>query len=210
MPRVFFRVKDMHLFVSRRIILLFVIMGLVAIYAAMNKHLLWALPVAMLVVLMMLFFRSPMRRVPPEPLGIVAPVDAQVLAIDPITEGDLQGGWQIQLGARLTGPYVVRSPMEGKICDLIWKDTSSDGATRMVIVSDEKDRVDLLSAPRFTFLHGHCSVHPGERVGQGGVCGFVPFGGRFAVFLPQSSRILVQPGDDVRAGSDLLAKLVRS
>lgn len=184
----------------------------VGIYAALNHHPLFYLPTALLLLWVLLFFRVPSRRIPAEPLGIVVPVDALVEAVTTIESGELQGGWQIDLVSHSRGPFVVRSPMEGKICDLQWSSgrNGESMGTRMTIESDEGDRIQMKISPRHHRLHGHCSVHPGERVGQGGVCGFVPFGGRFAVFLPEASRLVVQAGDKVRAGSDLLAKLIRS
>lgn len=202
----------MNLFLSRKYIVIVLLLAAAGIYAGLNIHPILFAPIAFLLLWVLIFFRSPMRRIPAEPLGIVVPVDAVVEDIQRIASGELQGGWQINLISNSGGPYVVRSPMEGKVCDLLWSDGRATEAmgTRMIIESDEGDRIQMQISPRHHRLHGHCSVHPGERVGQGGVCGFVPFGGRFAVFLPEASRILVKNGDQVRAGSDLLAKLIRS
>jgi len=201
----------MHLFLSRRVVLLLLLLVALVGYSAIHLHELLVLPVLLLALGVAYFFRSPSRRVPAEPLGVIAPVDAVVTAVERITEGELVGGWQVTLHSRAGGPYVVRSPMEGKVCDLLWSGGRGRGpqGTRMVIESDERDRIQMSIVPRFPRLHGHCSIHPGERVGQGGVCGFVPFGGRFAVFLPEACRVLVNQGERVRAGSDVLAKLIR-
>ncbi len=202
----------MSLFITRKIWLVLLLLLAADLYAAYNHHAVFYVPAFLLLGFMLFFFRSPNRQVPGEPLGVIVPVDARVASIERIDSGQLAGGWRIDLISNSGGPFVVRSPMEGKICDLIWEQTPADeaSATRMVIESDEGDRLQMQINPRHPRLHGHCKVHPGERIGQGSICGFVPFGGRFAVFLPESSRVLVQPGNQVRAGSDLLAKLVRS
>jgi phosphatidylserine decarboxylase len=53
-----------------------------------------------------------------------------------------------------------------------------------------------------------CYIRIGERVGQGQRCGFIHLGGQVDLYLPQSSRTLVAPGDWVRSGSDVIAKLI--
>jgi phosphatidylserine decarboxylase len=54
----------------------------------------------------------------------------------------------------------------------------------------------------------HCYVRVGERVGQGQRCGHVPMGGVVEVYLPPNSRVLVTPGSQLKAGSDVIATLV--
>jgi len=52
------------------------------------------------------------------------------------------------------------------------------------------------------------ALQPGERVGQGQRCGFTYLPVLSQLYLPIASRVLVHPGQRVRAGEAVLAEFV--
>jgi len=52
-----------------------------------------------------------------------------------------------------------------------------------------------------------CYINVGDRVEQGAEFGFIRFGSRLDVFVPESAMLLVKPGDKTIAGKTILAKL---
>jgi phosphatidylserine decarboxylase len=108
------------------------------------------------------------------------------------------------------GIYTTRSPIEGKVLEPP-NNPKVEGAPHGVwLQADELDDIVLVmnrgplrNAPR-------CYVRFGERVGQGQRCGFIHLGGQIDLYLPTTARTMVTPGDWVRSGSDVIAKLVHS
>ena len=55
-----------------------------------------------------------------------------------------------------------------------------------------------------------CRLTPGDEVATGQRFGLMKFGSRMDVFLPHESAPLVAPGDRVRGGETVIARLVRA
>ncbi len=167
----------------------------------------WALPLWLAAGILAYLFRDPDRSIPPAPLGVVSPVDGKVIAVrqghDPYLQRE---ALVVDLHMNRTGVYSARSPVEGKIME-IWV-VRGEGRSALWVRTDEDDDVVLAIRVRGHPLRPRCYVHIGERIGQGQRCGIVGFGGEISVFLPANSRLLVSAGNRLRAGSDLLARLV--
>ena len=74
----------------------------------------WAVFFVALLALLFLVFRDPQRVVPAEPLGIVSPVDGEVLSVEVTDKGVLQGEARvIRIRIDALGTYTARSPLDG-------------------------------------------------------------------------------------------------
>ena len=172
----------------------------------------FAAPLWALAGLLLFLFRDPPRSVPASPLGVVSPVNGRVQSIDTLQSPYLEkpAVW-IVIQMSPLDVFSVRSPMEGKVIEQ-WngKGGVSRGGPRYAqwIQSDEADDVVQVIIPGITFIRPRCYVHSGERIGQGQRCGFVHFGGRLEVWVPEGSRIDVEVGARLQAGSDIIATLV--
>lgn len=182
------------------------LVGAVAATVGFELGWLWSLPLWTLVAGLAFLFRDPARRVPASPLAVVSPVDGRVSAIetvkDPYLDRDAQ---RISIRMHSYGVFSTRAPVEGKILEPrnsepgrprgVWLRT--DGGDDLVVVMN---RGPLRNAPR-------CYVRFGERVGQGQRCGFVTLGSDLEIYLPVGSRVKIHAGDQVRAGTDVIAQL---
>ena len=166
------------------------------------------IPLALLFYLYLLF-RDPERPVPAAPLGVVSPVDGNIVAVG-LTDSSVLGGEAQKITIRVDsfGTYTARCPIEGKVLDL-----NSDAGRAPVssgglwVRTDEDDDVVLqFSGHRFG-LAPQAFMRYGERVGQGQRCAFLRLTRIAEVQLPLNARILVEAGQRVAAGSDLLARL---
>ncbi|NOZ54502.1 MAG: hypothetical protein GXP08_15450 [Gammaproteobacteria bacterium] len=179
-----------------------------------------AIPTGVVVLVLLFLFRDPRRDIPATPLGIVAPMDSTVVAIEKIMDPYLEADTlRIQLRGRAWGVFTVRSPMEGKVnkqwFNAVMNDIKpsvpvSDEYFAQWVQSDEGDNVILALAPRFYKKMPLCSVHSGERIGQGQRCGFIPFGANSTVYIPANSHVEVRVGDELTGGSSIIALLVRA
>ncbi len=171
----------------------------------------WSIPLWLLCLGLVFLFRDPNRDVSSIPLAIVSPADGVISQVDVIADPYLdRTAAHIVIDMNHWGVFSTRSPVEGKVIDI--KDCPYDGATRrphgVWIKTDENDdlvvtmyRGPMNSVPR-------CSVGIGDKVGQGQRCGYIRFGGRVEMFLPENSRLAVESGSRLKAGSTVVATLV--
>jgi phosphatidylserine decarboxylase len=190
----------------------FLVAAAVGVYFALQSSGFYAaIAPALLLVYFFLVFRDPRRDVPAVPLGVVSPVDGTVVEIG-LTDQSILDGEAHKIVIRITslGTYTARCPVEGKIMDFRGEQPRNQAqgyASGLWVRTDEDDDVVLQ-------FHGHrfglaprAFLGYGERVGQGQRCAYMRLT-RFAeVQLPINGRVLVEAGQRVAAGSDVLAKL---
>ena len=172
---------------------------------------LYALPALALFIYLYLIFRDPERPVPAVPLGVVSPVDGEILAIG-LTDNSVLGGEAQKIIIRVDafGTYTARCPVEGKIMDLSTdteKDRITVGTSGLWVRTDESDDVILQFRGHRFGLAPRAFLRFGERVGQGQRCAYLRLTRMAEIELPLAARLLVEAGQRVAAGSDVLAKL---
>lgn len=161
----------------------------------------------LLVLLVVFLYRDPLREVPSSPLGIISPVDGQVLEIETATDTRLERqAVVVTITMPRFGPYIVRSPIEGKVLEQ--SRNASANTYSQWIETDEKDEVVLEMEAGFLAGAPRYRVVAGERIGQGAHSAVLLFGRRIQLYLPSNSLIKVKKGDRVLAGEDILAMLV--
>lgn len=172
----------------------------------------YALSFGLLFVAFYLLFRDPPRSVPSAPLGVVSPVDGTISSVDTVDTGVLQGEAHcIRIEIDSFGTYTARAPVEGRIMDLhaLSDDRSVDYEKNALwLQTDEGDDIVLQFTGYRLGLPPRALVQYGERVGQGQRCVFLRLTRYAEVHLPISSTVLVEPGDTIVAGSDLIGRLL--
>lgn len=159
-------------------------------------------------VFMYLLFRDPLRDVPPVALGVVSPADGEVVAVTTTDKCVVQGeAHLIRIRINSLGTYTARSPIEGKVMDL---HSSVQGvgpdcpANALWVQTDEGESV-VLQFQGYRFgLAPRSFVRYGERVGQGDRCAYLRLAEFAEVYMPIDGKVLVEPGQRVVAGTDLI------
>jgi phosphatidylserine decarboxylase len=169
---------------------------------------------ALILGLSWLIFRDPRRQIPAIPLGVVSPVDGRVTAVDLVDRGVVQGeAHRIFINIDALGTYTARCPVEGVIKDLntLAADKVVDYRTNSLWVqTDEGDDVVLqFHGYRLGFAPA-AFVRYGERIGQGQRCAYLRLTRAAEVHLPINAKVLVEPGQVVTAGLDVIARLPSS
>ena len=170
------------------------------------------LPVLLFVYLFAIF-RDPRRHIPAEPLGVVCPVDGIVTDVG-LTDASVLGGeaHTIAIAVDSFGTYTARCPVEGKIMD--FRGESKHDAVRRLssglwVQTDEGDDVVLQFKGHRFGLAPLAFLRFGERVGQGQRCAYLRLTRVAELQIPIDGRLLVERGQRVKAGCDLLGKLTR-
>ena len=171
---------------------------------------LWSVPFWLGCLFILYLHRDPKRDIPSSPAAVVSPADGIVTGTCRVRDPYLQrDATLVEIEMRHLGVYSTRSPVEGKVLEPrshgeglenrphgVWLKTDADDDLVVVM-----HRGPLHNAPR-------CFVGFGERVGQGQRCGYIQLGGKVEIYLPTNSRVQVETGSHVRAGSDVIATLL--
>lgn len=167
-----------------------------------------ALVPGVLFVLAYLLFRDPRREVPSVALGIVSPVDGEVVEIEQTDKCVVQGdAYRIRIRIDSLGTYTARSPVEGKVMDL---HSNVEGvgqdcpANALWTRTDEGDSVVLMFSGYRLGLAPRSFMRFGERVGQGHRCAYLRLAKYADIYMPIDGKVKARPGQRVLAGSDLL------
>jgi phosphatidylserine decarboxylase len=187
----------------------FIALSLALVPLALRYFAPWAviLPLAAAAMLVLLF-RDPRRAVPPVALGVVSPVDGEVVDVDTTNRCVVQGeAYRIRICIDHLGTYSARSPVEGWVMDLSSKlggVGSECPVNALWLETDEGNSVVLQFHEYRLGLAPKAFVQIGQRVGQRQRCAYIRLA-RFAeVYLPIAGRVHVEPGQRVTAGSDLI------
>lgn len=158
-----------------------------------------------------LLFRDPRREIATAPLGIVSPVDGRIVDAGSVDDGMLgRKVHRIVIRVNPFGTYTARCPVEGKVMDL-HGDRPGAAVPRdaggLWLHTDEGEDVLLQFRGHRFGLVPDAIVGYGSRVGQGQRCAHLRWT-RFAdVEVPVEGRVTVSAGQDVLAGSDVLAHM---
>ncbi len=169
-----------------------------------------ALP-AILLVYLFAVFRDPRRNIPAVPLGVVSPVDGVVVEVG-LTDKSVLGGeaHRIVIKVNSFGTYTARCPVEGKIMDFRGdsdKDSVRQFSSGLWVQTDEGDDVVLQFRGHRFGLAPLAFLRFGERVGQGQRCAYLRLTQSAEVQFPILGRAMVETGQRVIAGCDVLGKL---
>ena len=172
-----------------------------------------AVPAWLAVAWLLIVFRDPPRKIPSKPLGIISPVDGKVLTVEQTEDSYLKRrALRIVIKMRWFDVYSLRSPTEGKVADTWFSAVHKrhTASATLWIQTDEKDDVVTSILGGFWLWKPTCQTQSGERVGQGQRCGFMRFGSKVELMLPQSAVARVEPGDVVTSGESIIANLIRT
>lgn len=187
------------------------ILGLVAALVVLvlrySEPWLALLPLAAFVLLVLLF-RDPRRDVPPVALGIVSPVDGEIVEVETTDRCVVQGdAYRVRIRIDAWGTYTARSPIEGRILDLHSREQGVGPecpANALWVETDEGDSV-VLQFHEYRFgLAPKSFIRLGERVGQGQRCAYIRLARYAELYLPLDGKVHVKVGDRVMAGRDLI------
>jgi phosphatidylserine decarboxylase len=174
----------------------------------------WAVPVLLLVVFFLWFFRDPNRVIPGEAGALVSPADGKITDVSPLI---LNGAQRLRISIFLNvfDVHVNRSPVSGVIRSVQYHKgkfvnamnaASAELNEQNVVTVEGEGQVVVfkqiagLLARRIVF-----DKKVGDRVERGERVGLIKFGSRVDVLLDASAALEVKVGDRVKGGSSVLA-----
>ena len=176
----------------------------------------WSIPIWLIAVFVLQFFREPARNVPIDDNLVVSPADGKVVAvgeaIDPISGNSAT---RIAIFLNVFSVHSNRIPIAGTIIKKEYRagkflnaavDKSAEENERNSIVIRDSDSHDITCIQIAGLIARRilCYVDTGDQVQKGQKYGFIRFGSRVELFLPPEFQVKVSIGDSVRGGADVI------
>lgn len=203
------------------VLFVFVINALADYYDA-SVYLKWFLYAlsAFLLIAILQFFRSPIKRITPDEQIVLCPADGKVVVIEETEETEYFKDRRIQVSIFMSpiNVHVNRNPISGVVSYfkyhpgkflVAWHPKSSTDNERTTIVVKNQSHVEVL----FRQIAGAMArrivwyVKENDAVTQGEEFGFIKFGSRVDLFLPLGTEVTVNIGDKVVGGKTVIAKI---
>jgi phosphatidylserine decarboxylase len=179
----------------------------------------WSVPLWLVAVFVIQFFRDPPRAVPTQPNAVLSPADGRIVKVekvrDPMTERDTL---LISVFMNVFNVHSNRAPVDGTV-ELIQysagkfvnadldKASSENERNAMVMRLADGERIAVVQVAGLIARRILCYAKVGQRLARGERYGFIRFGSRVDVYLPLTARPKVAVGDVVHATTTVLAEL---
>ena len=172
----------------------------------------WGLPFFLLAGFCLYFFRDPERTIPEGPVA-VSPADGKVMLVR--TLGD--GRRRISIFLNIFDVHVNRAPVTGTVVERTYRKgkyrmahkeaASEENEQNSLTIESGNTRVVVSQIAGLIARRIVCTKDVGDSVQKGERFGLIKFGSRTDLDLGPEWEIVVQPGDRVRGGSSILARM---
>ncbi len=196
---------------------------LIATIALSAVHWILAVPTAVVLGLVVWFFRDPPRRVPADPDVVVAPADGIVTEITHLDHDEFIGGPAVRIGIFLSifDVHLNRAPLTSRVIELRYSPGKFISATapesslvneNLWIGLEEEEpprrRAIVRQIAGMFARRIVCALRPGEVVAAGARIGMIKLGSRTELTLPAEPGLSVQVavGTRVLGGTTIMAR----
>ncbi len=199
--------------------------GLTLIAAGLACRWPWAaVPPVLLAGFVVWFFRDPHRAIPTGPGLFVSPADGAVTNVEELPEAGVWAGPAVKISIYLSlfSVHLNRLPQQARLLEaqhLPGRHRITHDPQSAEVNEQYRTLWESLDPPHLRFLVKQvagplvssivCAVGPGTVLPRGARFGMIKFGSRTELYLPRHPdlRLSVRPGDRVRAGTSIVARL---
>lgn len=176
-----------------------------------------AIPLVLVWLEIVYFFRDPERVIPTEANIMVSPADGVVTHVETVDEPDFGPALRISIFLSIFNVHVNRTPADASVVQVRYfpgqylDARNPDSARR-----NEQLWVDLTDAQgrpvRVKQISGAiarrivCWLKPGDKLTRGERFGMIKFGSRTDLLLPPAAQAAVKVGDVVKGGTTILVR----
>ena len=189
--------------------------GIQAFYPTMGLK--WMnLFLACITVFSLYFFRDP-QRIPPNADGFLAPADGKIVQIREIEDDELGKAWQISIFLSVWNVHSQRVPLSGKVLSKKYipgkffaafkHKASKDNEQTSVLFEGEKGNkfkikqiAGWIARRIINYMEPKKNVERGERLG------FIRFGSRVDIIVPEKFKLDVSLGDIVTGNQTIIGR----
>lgn len=182
----------------------------------------FAWPVWLFFLFALQFFRDPMRIPVGDAFSVLAPADGRVIAIEKVVDPIRQvPAIKISVFMNVFNVHSNRAPLDGEVLSIDYfpgqfvnaaldKAALENERNALVIRHAHTGReITCIQIAGLVARRILCHVKVGNEVLRGGRFGFIRFGSRVDVYLPEDVEITTMVGEKVQAALNVLAVLPR-
>lgn len=179
----------------------------------------WSIPLWVISLFVLQFFRDPARTAPTQANAVISAADGKVIVVEKAYDEYLQrDALKISVFMNVFNVHSNRSPIDGKV-EKRWYNPGKFFNAALAKASAENERNALwlktndgqdVTCVQIAGLIARrilCYVEPGAALHRGQRYGFIRFGSRVDIYLPLSAKPKVTLGEKVSAGVTVLAEL---
>lgn len=177
----------------------------------------WSLPIWVIALFVIQFFRDPPRRVPADPRAVLAPADGRIIVIEQTTDPYVdRQALKISVFMNVFNVHSNRSPVDGNVLSVDYRpgkffnadlDKASEQNERnALLIETRSGLVTVVQVAGLVARRILCYVREGDALQRGQRFGFIRFGSRVDVYLPLGTQPRVSIGDKVYASRSVLAE----
>ena len=181
-----------------------------------------AVPLAVVLGLIVYFFRDPHRMIPQEASAIVSPADGTIAEVTELEHYDFFDGPAVRIGIFLSifNVHVNRAPRTARVVEMFYKPgeflsaINPESALRneylwigLEEIAAPERRLAVRAISGLIARRIVCVLKPGQAVQRGEKFGMIKLGSRTELILPRDAVLVTAAvGDKVQAGSSILAR----
>ena len=179
----------------------------------------WSVPFWLAVLFVIQFFRDPARDVPGDARTVVSPADGRVIAVERARDPYLErNAIKISVFMNVFNVHSNRSPVDGRV-QKRWYHPGRFINAALDKASEENERsalwlrtsggadVTCVQVAGLIARRILCYVREGDSLARGQRFGFIRFGSRVDVYIPEDASLVAALGDKVYASSSVIATL---
>lgn len=177
----------------------------------------WSIPLWVVTLFVLQFFRDPARVPPTDADAVIAPADGRIVAvektIDPYLERE---ALKISVFMNVFNVHSNRSPVDGAIkgrwynpgsfLNAALDKASTENERNAIWVRTDRGDVTFVQIAGLVARRILCYVNTGDMLARGQRYGFIRFGSRVDVYLPLHAKPEVSIGQRVKASRTILAR----
>jgi phosphatidylserine decarboxylase len=179
----------------------------------------WSLPLWLLALFILQFFRDPAREVPDDPRAVVAPADGRIVEVSRSEDPYLRRqALKVSVFMNVFNVHSNRSPVDGVVKERWYfpgafvnaaLDKASLSNERNAIWLRTREGADVTCVQVAGLIARRilCYVGAGAELVRGQRFGFIRFGSRVDVYLPVDAQVKAAIGEKVFAAESVLAWL---
>ncbi len=178
----------------------------------------WAIPLWVIAIFVLQFFRDPPREVPVVLNAVLAPADGRIVAVEKTQDPFLdREAVKISVFMNVFNVHSNRSPIDGEVCNKWYfpgkfinadlpKASLENERNALWIKADNGADVTCVQVAGLVAKRIICHASLGDHLAKGQRFGFIRFGSRVDVYLPLNTKVNVNIGDKVFATTSILAE----
>lgn len=179
----------------------------------------WSVPLWLLALFVLQFFRDPGREIPTDPHAVLSPADGRVVVVgrarDPYRDCD---ALKISVFMNVFNVHSNRSPVDGTVSRVDYhagaffnaaldKASLENERNALLLTTTSGQDITCVQVAGLIARRILCYVAAGTTLTRGQRYGFIRFGSRVDVYLPLDAEPRAAIGDKVYASETVLARL---